>query len=120
GKRWPGGIEDVEWDAVRGGGFTGLDRTDGQVIARGRFPDDVAWGNGGVAVVMISGTLCAIGRTGQVHLFDLHDGSKMTVSQALADHSLGIAHATAVGDQVIYGFNRGGYQLHALPVSGRL
>jgi hypothetical protein len=119
-ERSPTGIDDYDWDAMRGGGFTGLDPTDGHVIVRGRFPDDVAWGNGGVAVVMTSGTLCAIGRTGQVHLFDLRDGSKMTVSESIANHSLGIAHAAALGDQVVYGFNRGGYQLHTLAVSGRL
>jgi hypothetical protein len=107
------GIDDYDWEAVRGGGFTGIDPTDGRIIVRGRFPDDLAWGNGGVAVVMISGALCAITRTGEVHVFDRRDGSTMTTSAPIADHSLGIAHATAVGDRVLYGFNRGGYELHA-------
>jgi len=114
------GIDDYDWEAIRGGGFAGLDPADGHVIVRGEFPDDLAWGNGGVAVVMVSGTLCAIGRTGQVYAFDRRDGSTMTTSAPIADHSLGIAHATAVGDHVLYGFNRGGYELHALEVSGRL
>jgi hypothetical protein len=26
---------------------------------------------------------------------------------------LGMAHAAAVGDSLVFGFNRGGYQLHA-------
>jgi hypothetical protein len=113
------GIDDYDWEAVRGGGFTGLDPRDGRVIVRGRFPDDLAWGNGGVAVVMTPGALCAIARTGQVHLFDVRDGSTITTSAPLANHSLGIAHSTAVGDRVVFGFNRGGYQLYALAV-GRL
>jgi hypothetical protein len=110
------GIDDYDWEAMRGGGFAGLDPTDGRVIVRGRFPDDLAWGNGGVAVVMLSGTLCAIGRTGQVHVFDRRDGSTMTVTESIANQSLGIVHAAAVGDHVLYGFNRGGYELHAVAV----
>jgi hypothetical protein len=114
------GIDDYDWEAVRGGGFIGLDPTDGHAIVRGRFPDDLAWGNGGVAVVMSSDALCAIGRTGEVYVFDVRDGSMTTTSAPIANHSLGIAHATAVGDRVVYGFNRGGYQLHALAVGRRL
>ena len=109
-------IDDYDWEAVRGGGFVGLDPRDGHVLVRGRFPDDLAWGNGGVAVVMIPNGLCAIGRTGQVHVFDLRDGSTMTTSTPIANRSLGIAHAAAIGDRVVYGFNRGGYQLHAFAV----
>jgi hypothetical protein len=110
----PNGTDDYDWEAIRGGGFTGLDPTDGRVIVRGRFPNDVAWGNGGVAVVMIPGALCAITRTGRVHVFDLQDGSMMTMSAPIANDSLGIAHATAFAGHVIYGFNRGGYRLHAV------
>ena len=113
-------IDDYDWEEVRGGGFTGLDPIDGRVIVRGRFPDDLAWGNGGVAVVMFPGALCAITRTGKVHVFDLRDGSTMATSAPIATHSLGIAHATAVGDQLLYGFNRGGYQLQALELADRL
>ena len=109
-------IDDYDWESVRAGGFAGLDAIDGQVLVRGRFPDDVAWGNGGAAVVMAHGTLCAIGRTGQVHVFDLRDGSMMATSTPIANRSLGIAHATAVGDRVVYGFNRGGYKLHEFSV----
>lgn len=114
------GIDDYDWESLRGGGFAGLDPTDGHVVVRGRFPDDLAWGNGGVAVVMTPDALCAIARTGQIHIFDLRDRSTMTTSAPIANHSLGIAHATAVGNHVLYGFNRGGYKLHALTVGGRL
>ncbi len=44
-------IDDYDWEALRGGGFAALDPTDGRVVVRGRFSDDLAWGNGGVAVV---------------------------------------------------------------------
>jgi hypothetical protein len=110
------GIDDYDWEAVRGGGFIGFDPIDGRVLVRGHFPDDLAWGNGGVAVVMIPGALCAIARTGRIHLFDVRDGSKMSTTEAIANRSLGIAHAGSVGGRVIYGFNRGGYQLHAATI----
>jgi hypothetical protein len=35
---------------------------------------------------------------------------------SLAASSLGIAHAAAVGNSVLYGFNRGGYRLYAAAV----
>ena len=111
-ERSPEAIDDYDWESRRGGGFAGIDPIDGRVVVRGQFPDEVAWGNGGVAVVMIPGALCAIGRTGRVHAFDVRDGSRMSVSEPIADHSLGIAHAAAIGDRIVYGFNRGGYQLY--------
>ena len=113
----PTAIDDYDWEAIRGGGFAGLDPTDGHVLVSGRFPDDLAWGTGGAAVVTIPGALCAIGRTGELHVFDQRDGSPMTVTAPIANHSLGIAHAATVGDQVVYGFNRGGYRLHTLAMS---
>ena len=94
-----------------------IDPTDGHVLVSGRFPEDLAWGTGGAAVVMIPGALCAIGRMGELHVFDQRDGSPITVTAPIANHSLGIAHATAVGDYVVYGFNRGGYRLHAVAMS---
>ena len=106
-------IDDYDWEALGGGGFAALDPTDGRVVVTGRFPDDLAWGNGGVACVLVSGALCGIGRRGQLYTFDTRDGSLLTSSAAIADASLGIAHAVAVGDRVLYGFNRGGYRLHA-------
>ena len=64
-------------------------------------------------VVLVPGALCGIGRRGELYTFDTRDGTPLTTSAAIADASLGIAHAAAVGDQVLYGFNRGGYRLHA-------
>ena len=86
-------------------------------VVNGRFPHDVAWGNGGVACVAVPGALCCIGRQGQVYTFDARDGAPLATSAPISDTSLGIAHATAVGEQVLYGFNRGGYRLHATPRS---
>jgi hypothetical protein len=110
-------IDDDDWEALGGGGFAGLDPTDGRVVVRGRFSEDLAWGNGGVAVVHMPGALCGIGRRGELYTFDASDGRPLTTSAPIADTSIGIAHAAAKGDQVLYGFNRGGYCLHATRVA---
>ena len=109
-------IDDYDWELLRGGGFAALDPTDGRVVVRGRFSDDLAWGNGGVALALVPGALCGIGRRGQVYTFDTRDGTPLAASAAAADSSLGIAHAAARGAEVLYGFNRGGYRLHAVRV----
>jgi hypothetical protein len=106
-------IDDYDWEALGGGGFAALDPTDGRVVVRGRFSEDLAWGNGGVALVLVPGALCGIGRRGELYFFDTRDGTPLATSPAIADASLGIAHAAAVGDRVLYGFNRGGYRLFA-------
>jgi hypothetical protein len=106
-------IDDYDWDALRGGGFAALNPADGRVVVAGQFSDDPAWGNGGTAVVVVPGALCAIGRRGELAFFDLRDGTHLTTTPAIADVPLGIAHAAAAGHRVLYGFNRGGYRLHA-------
>jgi hypothetical protein len=111
--------DDYDWEALGGGGFAGLDPADGRVVVRGRFAEDLAWGNGGVAVVRVPGALCGIGRRGGVYTYDTTDGSLRTTSPPVAGVSLGIAHGSAQGDQVLYGFNRGGYRLHATRVPHR-
>jgi hypothetical protein len=67
--------------------------------------------------VLVHGVLCGIGRRGQLYMFGTRDGASLATSAAIADASLGIAHAAAVGDHVLYGFNRGGYRLHAIQVA---
>ena len=89
-------IDDYDWEALGGGGFAALDPTDGRVVVSGRFPEDLAWGNGGVACVLVAGALCGIGRRGHLHTFDTRDGTPLTTSPGIADASLGIAHAAAV------------------------
>jgi len=109
-------VDDYRWEDLRGGGYAGLDPSNGLVVVAGDLPDEVAWGNGGAAVVMAGGRLCAVGRTGRLHwLADPRTG-RFSSTAPLAESSLGIAHAAAVGDRVLYGFNRGGYRLHASPV----
>jgi hypothetical protein len=110
-------VDDYDWESLRGGGFAALDPTDGRVAVRGRFADDLAWGNGGDALVLVRGALCGVGRRGEVHAFDRRDGTPLAAGAAVADSSLGIAHAAARGDQLLYGFNRGGYRLHAMQVA---
>jgi hypothetical protein len=111
------GIGDYEWERLGGGGFAGLDLRDGSSVLGGRFAHDLAWGNGGAAVVMIGGLVCGIGRTGELCVFSARDGTCLMRTAPLASHSLGIAHAAVVGDHIVYGFNRGGYRLHRLAVS---
>ena len=109
-------VDDYRWEDLRGGGYSAIDPSNGGVAAAGSLPDDVAWGNGGVAMVMAGGRLCAVGRTGRLHrLADAKTG-RFDSSAPLTDSSLGIAHAAAVGDRILYGFNRGGYRLHASSV----
>ena len=107
-------IDDYDWEALRGGGFAALDPTDGRVRVSGRFSEDLAWGTGGVPVALVPGGLCGIGRRGELYTFDTREGAPLTTSAPIADHSLGIAHAAAAGDQILYGFNRGGYRLHMI------
>jgi hypothetical protein len=113
-------IDDYDWEALHGGGFAGLDPTDGKVVVAGRFPDDLAWGTGGVAVVRIPGGVCGIGRTGELHVARAGDGASVAVTAPIAARSLGIAHAAAVGPNIVYGFNRGGYRLHTAAVAALL
>jgi hypothetical protein len=66
--------------------------------------------------VMAAGRLCAVGRTGRLHWLADPRAGRFASTASLAKSSLGIAHAAAVGDRVLYGFNRGGYRLHASDV----
>ena len=60
-------VDDYRWEDLHGGRYAGLDPSNGRVVVAGDLPDEVAWGNGGVAVVMAAGRLCAVGRTGRLH-----------------------------------------------------
>jgi hypothetical protein len=111
------GVDDYDWESLRGGGFAGLDPADGSMVVGGRFVHDLAWGNGGVAVAVVGGILCGIGRAGELHLFSTRDGRSLTATAPIAAASLGIAHAAAVGDHLLYGFNRAGYRLRAVAAS---
>lgn len=108
------GVDDYDWEKLRGGGFAALDVTDGNTVVRGRFAHDLAWGNGGTAVVIANGLVCGIGRTGEVDVYSTADGDHRARTDAFASESLGIAHAAVVGAKILYGFNRGGYRLHTV------
>ena len=111
------GIDDYDWEKLRGGGFAALDVTDGNTVVRGRFAHDLAWGNGGTAVVITAGLVCGIGRAGEVDVYRTAGGDHRARTDAFAADSLGIAHAAIVGDRILYGFNRGGYRLHTAALS---
>ncbi len=108
------GLDDYDWEQLGGGGLAQLDLASGAVVATARFGDDLAWGSGGVAVVVAEGVPCGVGRRGELHV--LPPGALMTtqLTSELSGHPLGIAHAAVVGDQLVVGFNRGGYELHQL------
>jgi hypothetical protein len=107
------GIGDYEWEKVRGGAFAALDPTNGRVLASAPLPDDIAWGNGGVAFVVLGGVPCGIARSAELYI--LHsDGEAPRSYLPRTARSLGIAHAAVVADRLLYGFNRGGYRLHAV------
>lgn len=107
------GVDDYDWESLRGGGFAALDPADGQTIVSGPLPDDVAWGTGGVAVAQFGATLVVADRGGGLHLVDPRTGTSYRSASPLADTSLGIAHLAVVGRGVLCGFNRGGYRLHS-------
>jgi hypothetical protein len=107
-------VDDYDWESLRGGGFAGLDPSDGRVVVSGPLPEDVAWGTGGVAVVALQGGLAAIGRSGCLHVIDPGHPTGWRSTAPLASRSLGLAHADVVGDRVVVGFNRGGYRLHLM------
>jgi hypothetical protein len=107
-----GAVDDYDWDALKGGGFAALRPTDGQVVARGRLPDDIAWGTGGVAVAPSGRGLVAAGRTGCLHVIDADVAGGTCSTPPLGAASLGIAHLAVEGQNVLCGFNRGGYRLH--------
>ena len=110
------GVDDYDWEQLRGGRFVGLDPADGHRVVEGNL-EDVAWGNGGTAVVLTSRLVCAVERTGSLALYDKHDGQRVGRTPRLASHPFGIAHAAAADDQVLVGFNRAGYTLRRYATS---
>jgi hypothetical protein len=109
----PGTVDDYNWDRLGGGGFAGLDPSDGTIVAGGSLPPDVAWGTGGVAVAPFGRMLAAASRTGCLHLIDPRGRAGDRSTPPLAESSLGIAHMAVAGPQLLLGFNRAGYRLHS-------
>lgn len=110
------GLDDYDWERLGGGGLAQIDLASGAVVASAQFGADLAWGSGGVAVVVADGVPCGVGRRGELHA--LAPGERVTtqLTPGLAPDPLGIAHAAVVGAQLVIGFNRGGYQLHQVPL----
>jgi hypothetical protein len=108
------GVDDYDWERLQGGGFVGLDPADGARVVEGHF-EDVAWGNGGAACVVTSDLVCGIERRGGLSLHSKQDGRLLTRTPSAASRTLGIAHGATVGDQLLFGFNRAGYELCSVP-----
>jgi hypothetical protein len=107
-------IGDYQWEKVRGGEHVLFDATDGRVLRSGALPVDIAWGNGGVPFVILGGLPCGIARTGEVCVPAGDSKTDWRRAAPVTTSSLGIAHAAVVSNRLLYGFNRGGYQLHCL------
>ena len=107
-----GTVDDYDWERLGGGGFALVD-LDGAPVVAGTLPGDVAWGTGGVAVAVLGGSLVAAGRTGAIHAVDPRHPADDRTTAPLAPASLGIGHLAVVGRRAVWGFNRGGYRLHA-------
>ena len=105
-------LDDYDWDRLHGGGFSALG-LDGAHVASGPLPDDVAWGTGGTAVARSGASVLAAGRTGRLHVVDPRHPARERCTPPLAGASLGIAHLAVAGPRAVFGFNRGGYRLHA-------
>lgn len=105
-------VDDYDWESLGGGGLAELDLASGTVVVSARFGADLAWGSGGMALVVANGVPCGVGRRGDLHT--LPPGAPVTtqLTSALSPNPLGIAHTAVVGDQLVVGFNRGGYELH--------
>jgi len=110
------GVDDYDWEQLGGGGLAQLDLSTGAAVASARFGDDLAWGTGGMAVAVADGVPYGVGRSGELHALTPGAGVTTRVTDQLAPHPLGIAHAEVVGDQLVIGFNRGGYRLHVVPL----
>jgi len=111
------GLDDYQWEKLGGGGLAQLDLTSGAVVTSAQLGGDLAWGSGGVPLVVADGVPCGVGRCGELHV--LAPGGRVTtrLTGALAPRPLGIAHAAVVGRQLVMGFNRGGYRLHTMPLT---
>jgi hypothetical protein len=110
------GVDDYDWEQLGGGGLAQLDLSTGAAVASARFGGDLAWGSGGTALVVADGVPYGVGRSGELHALTPGAGVTTRVTDGLAPHPLGIAHAAVVGDQLVIGFNRGGYRLHVVPL----
>lgn len=111
------GLDDYDWERLGGGGLAQIDLAGGDVMASARFGDDLAWGSGGVALVVADGVPCGLGRRGELHTLAPGERETTQLTPGLAPQPLGIAHAAVVGDQLVIGFNRGGYKLHRVPLA---
>ncbi len=110
------GVDDYDWAQLGGGGLAQLDLSTGAAVASAHFGGDLAWGSGGAALVVADGVPYGVGRLGELHALPPGAGVTTRVTDGLAPGPQGIAHAAVVGDQLVIGFNRGGYRLHVVPL----
>jgi hypothetical protein len=107
-----GDLDDYDWELLRGGGLAKLSLSDGEVLREGSFAAEVAWGSGGVPFVVFDDVPIAVGRSGALQTLGRGASETVCFTEPLSTERLGIAHAVVVADQVVVGFNRGGYRLY--------
>ncbi len=113
----PGGaeVDDYRWDQLGGGGLAQFDLESGAVLTSARLDDDLAWGSGGVPLALVDGVPCGVGRRGELHVLPPGEAATTRLTKG-SPRPLGIAHVAVVGEQLVVGFNRGGYQLEVMPL----
>lgn len=110
-------VSDAQWNSLSGGYVAMYNAQSGEQIWRTAITASVAWGNGGVPMVLHEqlGCLAAVDRQAALHYWDLKSGFYAGVTKPLdnldPDLSYGIGHAASAGKSVVCGFNRAGYQL---------
>ena len=119
GERPGAAVDDYDWEARHGGGFAALDPADGRTRRAGPVRRRLGVGERRRrAWSLVPGALCGFGRRGELHLFDTRDGALVrddgAARRRVARHR---ATAAAVGEHLVYGFNRGGYRLWAASIA---
>ncbi|MBY0549490.1 MAG: hypothetical protein K2W95_19595 [Candidatus Obscuribacterales bacterium] len=106
---------DYDWNSLRGGFIAMYDAESGEPVWQTAITVNVAWGNGGVPIVLHEqlGCIAAVDRQAALHYWHLYSGTYAGSVKAPEnnDESYGIGHAAIAGRSVVCGFNRAGYQL---------
>lgn len=106
---------DYDWNSLSGGYIVMHDAESGEQVWQTAISASVAWGNGGVPMVLHEqlGYIAAVDRQATLHYWHLKTGiyAGAVKLQDNSIESFGIGHAAVAGRSVVCGFNRAGYQL---------
>lgn len=106
---------DYDWNSLGGGYIVMYSAESGEQVWRTAINVNVAWGNGGVPMVLHEqlGCIAAVDRQAALHYWHLQSGIYAGAVKLPdnRDESFGIGHAAIAGTSIVCGFNRAGYQL---------